>query len=353
MKFFCLSGCCDRFLVWDSNQPNSILPNIMKTMLFLFATLLALPLAAFGQITVKPVVFSGPLATSSGVMPGDFAGLDDLDTYTPAQAAGVQRIFYGIEIIFPSEVSLNLSEISWVLMRSSTTPWKTGNVAIWSAPTATSSPYMVAYNSAGMQVSINNATATGTTVSGVKRFVLGNHKWTLGPNAPAQQPMLGNVLDRYCMGYRIVGTAGGSPFAIIPPNSTRPSGVAEDRLFGGYATVGVVTPMTKGEWLAQLKFGDPVTVNGVMRITADDPSGVVKYPSGYYLMGLSWTTDLHDWFFWDSPNAPYQQSNLAFTNGINFYITPASSRRLFFGGSVDSVITHTEISWWPAGSPNS
>ena len=322
-------------------------------------TLVAAILAVFTNIavaqiiTVKPVVASGPLSMASGALPGDFAGLDDIDTYTPAQATTVQRLFYGIEIIFPSEASLNLSEISWILMRSSTTPWKTGSLAIWSAPTASSSPYLVAYNTAGVQVSVNNSTATGTTVSGVKRLVLGNHKWTLGTNAPAQQPMLVNVLDRYCMGYRIVGTSGGVPFAVVPPSSTRPSGIAEDRLFGGYATVGVVTPMTKSQWLDQLQWNQVETREGVVTISVIDPSGVSHYPSGYYLMGLNWSTDMQAWFPWNHPDAPHQESNLMMGNGMRYYITQGSRPRLFFQGDVESIITHTEISWWLAGSPNS
>ncbi len=330
----------------------------MKTTLKLlaaaFAALCTLAAStAFGQgIVVKPVVASGPLSMASGAMPGDFAALDDLDTYTPAQASTIQRIFYGIEIIFPAETTLVLSEVSWTLVRSSTTPWKTGNVAIWSAPTASSSPYMVAYNVAGAQVSANNATSTGTTVSSVKRFVIGNHKWTLGTNPPAQQPMLVNMLDRYCMGYRIVGTAGGAAFAVIPPNSTAPAGIASDRLFGGHSTVGVVTPMTKVEWLAQLQWESVMTQDGTITVTVEDPSGVDHNPSGYYMMGLQWSTDLQSWFHWDDAGAPHQESNLRMGSGAKYYITPGSRPRLFFRSDVDRTITHTEIPWWPTAVNN-
>ncbi len=325
----------------------------MKTILSILAAVLAVFTNIMAQtaITVKPVVTSGPLSTVSGALPGDFTGLDDVDAYTPSQATAIQRLFFGIEVVFPSETSLNLSEIQWMLMRNNnTTPWKTGGVAIWSAPTASSSPYMVAYNNAGGQVSINNSTATGTTVSGVKRLLIGNHKWTLGTNAPAQQPMLVHTLDRYCMGYRIVGTADGVPFAVIPPSANRPSNVAEDRIFGGYATVGVVTPMSKAEWLTQLKFGNPVTADdGVITVKVQDPSGVSHYPSGYYLMGLNWSTDLQTWFPRDHVDAPRQESNLMMGGGgIQYYFTPETRRpHLFFRGSSDDVVTHTEISWWP------
>ncbi len=337
----------------------------MKASLLL--TLVAAILAVFVNIaaaqtiiTVKYGVASGPLSMASGMVVGPTAvdALDWKNYYTPAQATGVGRIFFGAKVTFPAEATITLSEVSYILRRDgNTTAWKSGSIPRWITVDSINGnpvfPFMAAYNTAGTKRSVENSFSVGTTLTGVKTIVIGNFRWTLGTNQPAQQPLLSAISgSSYAQAFIIRGTynTGSGPvsFHVLPPFETV---VGNDEVVHGYGVVGVRPDLTPEQWVAQLEPMHVVSGEGWTSYILKDPSRLWAHQDGFELSGMDWSTDLVNWYSLGDVEHPLNQSYGASGDTLTFNLESGSLLRFFVRGNSARVRSNGN-SWWVPTPPS-
>lgn len=313
----------------------------MKKILAVFTALGVSGLTTTAQLQVRPAVMSGPSTLTSGVAPADFATTDNEDLYSSSEAPNITRIYYGVEVTFPSESSVTLAECRFTLQRDGMIHM-TNAIPIFIQPGTSSFPYVVAYNNAGVRMSSDFTNTVGTPVLNVKRLVIGNHRFKLA-SAPgsSEQPALNRS---YVMGYTITGTytpSGGSAisFQILPGGTPSNPPMAT---YYNYSVVAVRPTLTPFEWFQQLVAGGPSKGSGNSPVieTYTDPSGLVN-GGGYYIPGWDVSTDLVNWTPWNSTN---QEIAVVSGNTIRFQTReiPGGASRLFLRLHADRVVTN----WW-------
>ncbi len=311
-----------------NNQKIMKIPILASILASVFAT------AAPGQ-TVKAIVESGNSSLAYGAEPSKFATLNHYDVYAPADKNSMTRAYFGFEVTFPEDVSITVAQIV-AKLRKDGVDYQSAAIQKYAAPSSSAFPYVVVYNAAGVQTSIDFSNIVGTTVIG-KRLVVGALRWKFGSNFPLEQPLLNTS---YAEGLTLNGTyqvGAGAPvaFDIRPGNPSQDSG----NIKHAFAAVAVAPAMTPEDWLKQLipDNSHPLMGGGSINQWFTDPSGLVGTPGGYSAVGWQTSTDLKIWA--DLTNTPVVVSG----NSIMFTGTMDGPVRFYRFGS--HLVMANSVTW--------